>query len=404
MKTLLGSLLALVLVSNALGATTRNNDDSCDIAVAPAATLLLPYFEVNLDDPHGVTTIFTVTNVSPDNRIARVTLWSDLAYPAITFNLSLVGYAVQSIDLYEVIGRGVLPASCGQSPAQLPDDILASLRRLFLQGKTSDCNEAGIEHDHAVGYATIDLVRNCETNSPMTHEYWAGDLAWDNVLIGDYEQIDSAQNFATGSPLVHIRAIPEGGTLTERLTLQSPFPRTFYARYQPATAPGLDGRQPLPSVFAARWISGGPVAFDTELKIWREGTTGRNATCAAYDDNWMTIREIVLFDESENAFVYEQNCRMLCTEEPRLLPATSLTSVAYSPYPQPDNDAVAGWIYLNLTPETAAKATSNWVVSTMRAEGRYSVELAAAPLGNGCSPPADISEIGDGRAVIGPLP
>ena len=30
----------------AAGPTTTNNDDSCDIMVAPAATLLLPYFEV----------------------------------------------------------------------------------------------------------------------------------------------------------------------------------------------------------------------------------------------------------------------------------------------------------------------------------------------------------------------
>jgi hypothetical protein len=31
----------------ASGPTTTNNDDSCDIGVAPAATLLLPYFEVD---------------------------------------------------------------------------------------------------------------------------------------------------------------------------------------------------------------------------------------------------------------------------------------------------------------------------------------------------------------------
>ena len=46
------------------GPATTNNDDSCDIGVAPAATLLLPYFEVDLDDPAGETTLFTITNVS----------------------------------------------------------------------------------------------------------------------------------------------------------------------------------------------------------------------------------------------------------------------------------------------------------------------------------------------------
>ena len=36
--------------------TTTDNDDSCDIGVAPAATLLLPYFEVdlgNLSEPQS---------------------------------------------------------------------------------------------------------------------------------------------------------------------------------------------------------------------------------------------------------------------------------------------------------------------------------------------------------------
>ena len=33
----------------AAGPTTTNNDDSCDIGVAPAATLLLPYFEVDFN-------------------------------------------------------------------------------------------------------------------------------------------------------------------------------------------------------------------------------------------------------------------------------------------------------------------------------------------------------------------
>jgi hypothetical protein len=50
-QQLLRFVAALVLsfaVALASSAATRNNDDSCDIAVLPAATLLLPYFEVDL--------------------------------------------------------------------------------------------------------------------------------------------------------------------------------------------------------------------------------------------------------------------------------------------------------------------------------------------------------------------
>ena len=83
--------LALALTA---GAATRNNDDSCDIGVVPAATLLLPYFEVDLDNPNGEQTIFTITNVTNVDRIARVTLWTDYVYPVVTFNVQLTGYGV----------------------------------------------------------------------------------------------------------------------------------------------------------------------------------------------------------------------------------------------------------------------------------------------------------------------
>ncbi len=40
-------LVLLLLLAPIASAATRDNDDSCDIAVLPAATLLLPYFEVD---------------------------------------------------------------------------------------------------------------------------------------------------------------------------------------------------------------------------------------------------------------------------------------------------------------------------------------------------------------------
>ena len=60
---------------------TTNNNDSCDIGVYPAATLLLPYFEVETAAPvgTGTTTLFTITNTSPYPQIAHVTVWTDWA-------------------------------------------------------------------------------------------------------------------------------------------------------------------------------------------------------------------------------------------------------------------------------------------------------------------------------------
>src|ERR1700686_2211757 len=74
--------------------STTNNNDSCDIGVRPAATLLLPYFEV--ETTRGWTnTLFTVTNTSRFPQIAHVVLWTDWSFPVLDFNLFLTGYDVQ---------------------------------------------------------------------------------------------------------------------------------------------------------------------------------------------------------------------------------------------------------------------------------------------------------------------
>src|SRR5438876_9158832 len=82
---------------------TTNNKDSCDIAVLPAATLLLPYFEVETTAAAGTgtTTLFTVTNTSRYPQIAHVTLWTDWAFPVLVFDLFLTGYDVQGINLFD---------------------------------------------------------------------------------------------------------------------------------------------------------------------------------------------------------------------------------------------------------------------------------------------------------------
>ncbi|HUR81260.1 MAG TPA: hypothetical protein VM733_10875 [Thermoanaerobaculia bacterium] len=41
-------------------------------------------------------------------------------------------------------------------------------------------------------------------------------------------------------------------------------------------------------------------------------------------------------------------------------------------------------------------------MTTMRAQGRFSVDMDAAALGNGCSQPVIDSEIGYGDVIIGP--
>src|SRR5438309_6058164 len=99
MKTWIALALLTLLVTVSASAGSLDNDASCDIKVGPAATLLLPYFEVDLAATGEQTTLFTITNVSRYPQIAHVTIWTDWAFPVLNFNIFLVGYDVQSINL-----------------------------------------------------------------------------------------------------------------------------------------------------------------------------------------------------------------------------------------------------------------------------------------------------------------
>ncbi|HEX3071478.1 MAG TPA: hypothetical protein VHX14_23130, partial [Thermoanaerobaculia bacterium] len=100
----------------ASGPTTTNNDDSCDIGVAPAATLLLPYFEVDFTN-RTQDTLFTITNTSRFPQVAHATVWTDWSYPVLDFNIYLTGYDVQGISMNSIL-NGTIGAATGTGPTQ----------------------------------------------------------------------------------------------------------------------------------------------------------------------------------------------------------------------------------------------------------------------------------------------
>jgi hypothetical protein len=247
------AIVAILLIAIPVFAGTRDNDDTCDIKVGPAATLLLPYFEVDVSGNSGQTTLFTVTNVARYPQVARVTLWTDYAFPLLTFNLYLTGYDVQAINLADVLKPGIVasttgtsstttpgslssstspnlitPLNCTNNPGVIPASIISAVRRALTVGDfapegSSACNGVGGVHANAIGYATIDVVSNCTPRSPADPLYYTNDILFDNVLIGDYQQLgphpqgEIAGTFdGGGNPMVHIRAVPEGGAAGHR--------------------------------------------------------------------------------------------------------------------------------------------------------------------------------------------
>jgi hypothetical protein len=444
-------VLVLALVTAPLAAATfpratrTTSDASCDIAVLPAATLLLPYFDVDLADAPSATTRFTVQNASAAAQIVHVTIWTDWAFPVMSFPLFLAGYDVQSIDLYDVLARGVIArgmhvladaanphfladaiTACASErlpvdiPASVLDDIGSALTRGVINSHARTCANGariGGTHAHAIGYVTIDVVATCAPLLPTSPAYFASTILFDNVLTGEYQQVSphGATRDTFGGPLVHIRAMPEGGAAGALVATSLPY--TFYDRLT-NTAPSrtFDRRQPLPSAFAPRVMEGGASGFLTTLKIWREAVTNATAACDAYAQNGqMELADVIRFDEHDNAVVL--SAAVSGPAAAITLPATSATSTASAFYPPNLSDDTAGSLYLDVnnggsktysvTQREFRKRTSTvrgerqsqaWVITSIVAEPAYAVESAAAPIGNGCSASTTLP------AKIGPLP
>ncbi len=91
--------------------------DDCDIVLQPAATLLLPYFEVDFkaQQQAATQTLFTIQNTSHLPQIAHVTVWTDWGFPALNSPVFLTGYDVQGINLYDVFARATIAGQFGTS-------------------------------------------------------------------------------------------------------------------------------------------------------------------------------------------------------------------------------------------------------------------------------------------------
>jgi len=468
---LTAALLSLLLLtaplfassSSSLSPATTNNNDSCDISLQPAATLLLPYFEVDFRSPQATarTMLFSVTNVSPQPQIAHVILWTDWGFPTMAFNIFLTGYDVQSINLYDIFGGGVVAPGNGTSnttevPTNVPfgsqpfendanpnflpsaavtcsmpqggvlsPSLVDDIRSIFTTGRgtsSTACGSANVggAHENAIGYATIDVVATCTASMPTT-DYYGNELLFDNVLIGDSIDINPspAGNFAGATPMVHIRAVPAGGGAGVFAPTNLPY--TFYDRYtQGLPTRTFDRRQPLPSTFAARWILGGKGAFDSSYKIWREGGTSYPGVCANYqnDNSGMPFFQIVRFDEHENARAVLTPCQFCPDLE--VLPVASSRPTSWSEFPPLSSSGdIAGWMYFNLnnlgrelysvaggrdfrsgsSSLGGRRQSQNWVIVSMFAEGRFSFDMDAVAMGNGCSISPSGTQIAPSPAV-----
>jgi len=326
MRKTLWSLALLGLLTGERTASAA----TCGIEAEPAATLLLPYFEVALSCANGgLNTLFSINNASANAVLTHVTVWSDLSVPVLGFNVYLTGYDVQSIGLCDVLVKGMLPqtASVGQDPndtispkgtlsqdvnfsnctgqlppANLPASFLTHLQT-SLTGQFSSvlggCAGLNYGDNIARGYVTVDTVSNCTLRFPGDAGYFAadgtGDATDQNVLLGDYDYINSTTSFAQGYTMVHVQADPNDPETSASGQY------TFYGRYVNWTA--IDHRQPLATNFFARYQNTGPTSGTTTLTTWRDSKVQQGAFTFGTAPAWYPQRQarIIVFDEQEHA-------------------------------------------------------------------------------------------------------
>ena len=334
----------------------------CDLDENPAATLLLPYFEVDLDDPQAGNTILTINNALSQPALAHVTLWTNWSHPTVAFDVFLTGYDVLSINLADVFVRGDLPITADlQSdpvdtvsphggfrpgggnvgfphpewdgsftecmnflPFYINPLITGDLFDRVVGGHTGQpvddlggrCLGADFGDNVARGYVTIDTVNRCTLAFPTDAGYFADDgsgIASNvNQLWGDWIYLDRTNGFAHGDSLVHIEALDgfdaRGDTTTDPHVSDPETGATFYGRY---TDHGEDNREPLGVTWGARYINN--VVFEpggTDLTVWRsavgevppDGYACGEPGQSAAGPEWHPLDEslVLAFDDFEN--------------------------------------------------------------------------------------------------------
>jgi hypothetical protein len=322
----------------------------CTPDPVPAATLLLPYFDLDSRDlsrskPKRATPLLAITNAGAAAVLARVTLWTDLSVPTLAFDVYLTGYDVEEVDLWKVFrgelpGDLAIPCNNGAVPTrQLPPEQIEALR-LAHAGQPVPANGdlcSAVDHGDTLlrGYVTIDNSLGCTGGNtavfPRDPGYFGlgGIAANENVLTGQYFLQSRKRKVAEVGRLVAIEAAP---------FLLGPGDATFYGRYVGYS--GADAREPLPTTWGVRTLSDPATKRSTELLVWRSSEANQGPfQCASRGEaGWFPLvqNELVAFDDFENAEGIEQSAFPAEANSVRIgsetLPVT----------------APSGWLYLGL--------------------------------------------------------
>jgi hypothetical protein len=388
-------LAARALLPDPLDAT------ACSLDAVPGATLLLPYFEVDLQLPDGLTTLFSIANASSAAILTNVTLWTDHGIPTLHFPVYLTGFDVTTVNLRDIF-EGRLPSSAagGQDPSdlisprgQLSQDLeFASCAGVLPPARLSTAERADLRAEHSGrpsnrlaglcaavaqaverprGFVTVDTVNSCTRRFPSDAGYFgfAGDATAQNALWGDFVYVDGSQDLAQGDALVRIEAFPGRFQVGQS---------TFYGWLHQNS--GIDQREPLATSWANRFLVGGAFTGGTEILMWR-APASRPAPFACPPSPpppALGPESLVIFDEQENPEVPICMFWPLCSVLDFFPFVANRVTVDGSSLPVPFN---FGWFFLQ---DGQSPARQRWTGTLISASARFGVGFAGAPLDSAC--------------------
>lgn len=152
----------------------------CARDVVPAATLLVPYVEVDMDgdvpDRDGRTTILRVTNTAAEPALVQLVVWTAAGELAIDFPVALSGYDVWTMDFADLLAGTWSRFDTSLSGAAPPNRESEMLKRTPFEsgpdGRSVHWGKAPYSRPWARGLAapgkTSDLSQTSDCKMPYT--------------------------------------------------------------------------------------------------------------------------------------------------------------------------------------------------------------------------------------------
>ena len=346
----------------------------CEVGGRPGTTLLYPYFEVDLSRPDGLTTLLSINSESTEHVLTRVVVWTDSAYPALSFDVLLKPKSVVTINMRDVM-NGLLPKTDSVEVLQFPNCVSKPpsypTTQPFGGAFDGSCFTVEDIDQRAIGYVTVDTVNRCRglsiasyphvgEETPLGQHYYDA-LTVNNVLWGDLLYVDPHENSAQGLEAVALRG--------DSFAIGS---NTFYGRY--VQWDGRDKRPNLPSRWSMRFLNGGAFGGGTDAIVFRNAD--RNDYASRCPPSWYPLpaEEIIVRDEAGKSMRRLSKTGVFGRATQRV----RVTDIL-------DYSVTTNFGRLDLALGTAdGKSAGAWVIPIMTASGRFSVGFDAQPIDTSC--------------------